>query len=131
MREILFKAKTEGGRWIKGDLIHYESGEMAILEKPFSKYGREATEIVRRTEVLPKTICQYTGLTDRNGRKIWENDLVVNDVIFGVVTWDVKNARFVINDINDEYQDYSDWWNEVGVIGDIFDGPELLKGGAE
>ena len=46
MREILFKAKTESGRWIEGDLIHYQSGEVAIIEKPKATRGYIVLPIV-------------------------------------------------------------------------------------
>ena len=147
MRGILFKAKTESGIWVEGDLLHYESGEVAILERPFSKYGYEAVEISRRTKVVPSTICQYTGLIDKNGNKIWENDVVKyhfgNDVAhirFGeyqscfdstktghigfYVDWDCKKAL---------RKDLGYWVNMIdcNVIGNILDNPDLLKGGAE
>lgn len=122
MREILFKAKRlDNGEWVEGFLYIRKDGVSEI------NYYNKELDVERYThEVDPNTICQFTELTDKNGNKIWENDIVVDDIILGTVVWDVKNARFVINDINDDYQDYSDWWNEVGVIGDIFDDYELL-----
>lgn len=149
MRNIIFKAKTESGKWIEGDLIHYESGEMAIVEKPFSKYGHEATEIAGRTKVIPETVCQYTGLTDKNGNRIWENDICryidANECRIKEETFVVKYGRYAeLGNINMGF--YIDWiktdyyrsdlvfWVEnknVEVIGNIFDNPELLKGGAE
>ena len=137
MIEILFKAKTESGRWIEGDLIHYQSGEVAIIEKPFSKYGYEATEICRRTLVLPDTVCQYTGLTDKNGNKIWENDIVKcnynnygeKGTYIGKVIFREDTCTFIVTD--GKSTDY-EWWNEEKeVIGNIFDNAcidELLKG---
>ena len=159
MREILFKAKAKGGSWIEGDLIRYENGQVAILEKPFSKYGCEATEIVKRTEVIPETICQYTGLTDKNGNKIWENDIVnghsnPNDlakVVFGefcvievgsldkvdgVIGW---HTEVIPTDDLSKCEPFclpmplTDFYIEISefeVIGNIFDNPELLKGGS-
>lgn len=84
-------------------------------------------------EIDPDTLCQYTGsgLNDNHDNKIWENDVVKDNVIFGTVVWDEKNARFMIDDINDGLQEYSDWWHEVEVIGNIFDNPELLEGGGK
>ena len=137
MREILFKAKTESGIWIEGDLIHYQSGEVAIIEKPFSKYGYEATEICRRTLVLTDTICQYTGLTDKNGNKIWENDIVKcnynnygeKGTYIGKVIFREDTCTFIVTD--GKSTDY-EWWNEEKeLIGNIFDNAcidELLKG---
>lgn len=146
MREILFKGKTENGRWIEGDLINYESGEVAILEK-FSKYGYEATEICRRTKVLPETICQ---LIQTDKVRVWENDIVrweYDDEIISVIRYDEENARFVFDDygIKGCLMEYG-WDEDAGsfgkvdtngfdafysfdfeVIGNIFDNLELIK----
>lgn len=141
MRNIIFKAKTESGRWIEGDLIHYESGEMAIVEKPFSKYGMEATEIARRTEVIPETVCQYTGLTDKNGNKIWENDVVRcyadtddlgNDLYFFYqILWHELYHCWWLSDIHTLEDEYLHQYipSNIEVIGNIFDNPELMKEG--
>ena len=145
MRDMLFKGKTESGMWIEGDLIHYESGEVAILERPFSKYGYESVEIVRRTKVLVDTICQYTGLTDKNGNKIWENDIVkkhfytdydayanseeyVGIVEFTDCAWVIKtkNANRECSRPIIESLAYSHDVEYFEVIGNIFDNPELL-----
>lgn len=66
-------------------------------------------------------------MKDKNCRVIWENDIVKDNVIHGVVKCDDANARYIIDDRDDGYQEYSDWWHEVEVIGNIFDNPELLE----
>lgn len=147
MRDILFKAKQiDTGEWVEGDLIHYESGEVAILEQPFSKYGYEATEISGRTMVDPNTICQYTGLTDKNGNKIWENDICSVDLISEddetkencIVRYGRRAENFKIElGFNVEWTktnylrcDICFWTEnrEIEVIGNIFDNAELLEG---
>lgn len=84
MREILFKAKRiDNGEWIIGSLIQnpYLGGIRSWISSEqedkarlrlVSKYQAEW----RAFEVRTDTICQYTGLTDKNGQKIWENDVV-------------------------------------------------------
>lgn len=64
-----------------------------------------------KVDVDPSTIRQYTGLTDKNGKKIWENDIVRHkeSQCIGAVKW------------------YSEVFNECEVIGNIFDNPELLE----
>ena len=99
-------------------------------------------------EIDHNTICQYTGLTDKNGNKIWENDVCryVDGDECGVKkeTFVVKYGRHAeLCKINMGF--YIDWiktdyyrcdlvfWTEnrnVEVIGNIFDNPELLEGGA-
>lgn len=129
-REILFKGKVEGNRWLEGDVIHYESGEVAIIEDKFSKYGYEATEIIKRTGVLPETICQYTGLTDKNGNKIWENDIIQYKDIKALGKVEYIEDSFCLNDVDDGKQHIEGMWNKFEVIGNIFDNPELWEGGA-
>lgn len=71
-REILFKAKSGvSGKWVEG--LVFNAGNMQyIYTKPKSDGSRQ--EIY---EVDPDTICQYTGLMDKNGKKIWENDILM------------------------------------------------------
>ena len=71
-REILFKAKGGvSGKWVEG--LVFNAGNMQyIYTKPKSDGSRQ--EIY---EVDPDTICQYTGLMDKNGKKIWENDILM------------------------------------------------------
>ena len=125
MREILFRGKrTDNGEWVEGDLLHYESGEMAIC-KGFSKYGYEATEIIGRYKVIPKTIGQFTGLTDKNGKRIFEGDIVRYEDDIGYVIYNGDDARFLVDSPNMYISmDYS---NEFEVIGNIHDNPELLQ----
>lgn len=134
MREILFKAKACNGKWVEG-LLANKDNKWYISNKAGQPFA---------FEVRPDTICQYTGLTDKNGRKIWENDIVkyhfgdaVAPIRFGeyqscfdsiqtghvgfYVDWDSKKAL---------RKDLGYWVNMIdcNVIGNVFDNPELLKG---
>lgn len=66
MREILFKAKTISGNWVNG-LLANKDDKWYISNKAGSPFAYE---------VRPETLCQFTGLCDKNGNKIWENDIL-------------------------------------------------------
>lgn len=71
VENIKFKAKSIlDGAWVQGDLVHKEDGKIAILRNGFNV-----------SEVDPSTVCQFTGLADKNGKEIWEGDYLtpIND----------------------------------------------------
>ena len=138
MREILFRGKpiSNEHKWVYGDLIHYESGETAILDK-FSAYGYEATEIYRRDRVIPETVGQYTGKTIGK-EKLFEGDIV--EAVLPQTTaqmgfvWPImpvvfRDAVFGLLDYRDDVTPFRSFSPRVTfeVKGNIYDNPELLK----
>ncbi len=148
MREILFRGKRiDNGEWAEGYYVLIGSchriytGEIDINKSFENQYGLLIPE---KTNYLvnPKTVCQYTGLTDKNGKKIFEGDIVKTSK-FGVddgnghnfsgfdlfsVKWDNggfalfnRRRRFNLREDEKAYE----------VIGNIFDNPELLGGDAD
>ena len=120
MREILFKAKRiDNGEWVVGDLSQHKSG------KKFIKVG-SATQSF---EVSADTICQYTGLTDKNGCKIWENDVVEGLFLYrpkvsAIV--DFENGAFGFKWSRGNVEEFSPFTSicnvSFEVIGNIFSG---------
>ena len=123
MREILFRGKRmDDGEWMCGNLTVWSDGGASIDKEP--------TEASPLYAVIPETVGQYTGLTDKNGKKIFEGD-IINIVYPDTI---VRNA--VINYVGASFygDNRFDLWELDGyisleVIGNIHDNPELLKGG--
>ena len=133
MREILFRGKrTDNGKWECGDLLSPNEFN-AIPHIVYIDYLNEYGDIGEiSTPVIPETVGQYTGLTDKNGKRIFEGDIVTgyfnHEKIVGYVFYG-GNAQFFIqrDGIYGIGLDNSDCWLEV--ISNIHDNPELLEGG--
>ena len=117
-REILFRGKrVDNGEWVEGLIARIgDNGISNIVEKQFDILVPVRTE----------TVCQFTGLTDKNGKRIFENDIVLCN------RYDDENYQVVISDIRNlprEMFGSNLNWREV--IGSIFDNPELLEAKTE
>ena len=165
-REILFKAKRKNWRelpkeewWVEGYVIPDEiTGQFFIHARWNSvnesyKIGEEGYLRFVAYEVDSETLCQYTGLTDKNGIKIWENDILRYSYDYPGSIW-LKTKRLTDADIKYSvgavfWQEYRGTWavcrhgkkrmtnqdvftycrnpNRVEIVGNIFDNPELLE----
>lgn len=122
----LYRGKRiDNGEWVKGALLLHDSDAATILNQ------HPADGSIQGFEVEQSTICQCTGLRDKNGKMIWENDIVTgwfdDKIINGYIMYG-SNATFFIErkGLYGIHLDNSEDWLEV--IGNIFDNPELLKG---
>ncbi len=134
-REILFRGKQNEGRWVEGAYFKHDTVKVCfscddpkprhlIIQDGFCDWGFEPP--IHCVDVDPKTVGQFTGLTDKNGKKIFEGD-IVKDVTDGVrreVFYCNQSAMFLKKGILK-----SSLGNplHLEVIGNIHDNPELLK----
>ena len=131
----LFKGKRiDNGEWVQGALFNGESHCIIGQEIKFSPYTEHECKIVGY-EVDRDTICQCTGLKDKNGKLIWENDIVTGwfdgKRITGYIMYG-SNATFFIErkGLYGIHLDNSEDWLEV--IGNIFyEGSENIGKEAE
>ena len=153
MRDILFKAKRiDNGEWVEGyyvyhikrticafnDKVKAEDEQHVIMQDGFSDWNMPRDTV--HYDINPDTLCQYTGLTDKNGNKIWENDIVNKIDTNGLgyhrerkckVSFDELGYWLLTTEYGDGY-----WLGEfdseqLEVIGNIFDNLELLERGVE
>ena len=124
----LFRAKRiDNGEWVVGNYQHrfdlLGNGEHYI----FSSKNHNSWEYA---EVDPSTICQCTGLRDKNGKMIWENDIIRCGECTTYVSWNMKYASWVLTKSDWIYHHFfgeSQNPEDCEVIGNIFDNPELLE----
>ena len=139
MREILFKAKRkDNGEWVEGGYFSEPYTEKKFIIC-WNSFGLGFNEFI---EVEPDTICQYTGLTDKNGKRIWENDIVeitiecddyFNLSETGIVEYSYGQYELKVK-TTDGKEAYSNLINklseapfEIEKLGNIFDNPDLLE----
>lgn len=135
MREILFKAKRIcGGEWVEG-CYTTRNGKTFIgidMSIGIDMFEIFCTPVISWLEVDPKTLCQLTGLCDKNGNKIWENDIVQYDAVAATVKfgeYSNGNLGFYVDfpEETNYRKDFSYWAKKVVVIGNAFDNQELLQ----
>ena len=138
MAEILFRGKRiDNGKWVYGYYEFYNDKHYINVQTDrLNSGGYPIREFI---EVIPETVGQYTGSTDKNGKKIFEGDIVK-------VTYQTRNY-YILTEIKEvSYNEkeccyYPMRWNEsceicdyfteiqsIEIIGNIHDNPELLKG---
>ena len=117
MCEVLFRGKrTDNGEWITDSETYIRDGDGIWL----------SDKNLHVVTVIPETVGQYTGLTDKNGKRIFEGDIV--DYISSDVIGNPKTGTIIVEDMTDYdtmiYLNHSD---ELQIIGNIHDNPELLR----
>lgn len=124
----LFRGKRiDNGEWIQGYLY-------GIWERRYILWGM-TNDIPNMVEVDPETVCQCTGLQDKNGKLIWEKDILMayldedhlEDVTYAKVEW--NGFGWILQENNSEDQEYLDDFvmENYEVCGNTIDNPELLE----
>lgn len=133
MREIIFKAKKkDNGEWVEGCLV-IDQSRLDIF-----KYRIQPIEsgALYAAPINPDTLCQYTGLTDKNGKKIWENDICDRKekypeiVTYNKGDWQLDYSYVFGKEMHTDACNLGFYVCErdcVEVIGNIFNNADLLE----
>lgn len=136
MREILFRGKDSITKsWVYGALVQQQDDPLRektlIISYSNYQYGDFSEAVIH--EVDPETVGQYTGFVDKKGKKIFEGDIlsIYNSKAFlFAVEW---NNQYVLkcttNGVSDNIFNVIESPEDVEVVGNIYDNPELIKDG--
>ena len=136
MREILFRGKRlDNGEWVNGFYINLSGKYHYILTGELDITKGYADLI--KNPIAPSTVGQYTGLKDKNGKRIFEGDIVSTDIARPYLIVEFRDGCFMFN-CNDGGKDYYDIMLPIledaqteyrygEIIGNIHDNPELLE----
>ena len=139
MREFLFRGQTRkkgervkpdgtpvDGNWVYGGIFpQNKDGDFAII------YQQEP--VIKKFSVYAETVGQYTGKTDKKGIKIFDGDIAVCRAYgcCGIIQWNDEEAGFffciLLEDGGFREERLHDYADELEVVGNIWDNPELLK----
>ncbi|MBQ6929018.1 MAG: hypothetical protein IJN27_01760 [Oscillospiraceae bacterium] len=136
MREILFRGKTEDGKWEYGYPyeIYRNCHTRKVIARPPDAFGKG-----KYTEIIDETLSQFTGLTDKNGTKIFEGDILKDNwgKIYKVI-FSTQSCSFMVectkapNEYEiGRYRIGKAWCDTIEVIGNIHDNPDLIGGVAD
>lgn len=134
MREIKFRGKRlDNGEWVYGDYHHRAGGVHCIIDMQPDFQGKVVYVVI---QVAPDTIGQFTGLHDKNGKEIYEGDIIVSED-YSHARHDVRyiddEAMYVAMIIDSSLMEYcyirQSWIDKFSkkIIGNIHDNPELLN----
>ena len=140
MREILFKAKRkDNGEWVEGYYLNVAKINHFICTGKIKLDGVVKGILAPEMyAITPNTLCQYTGLTDKNGKKIWENDILRDKSgdIFRIY-WSERLLNYSAKCIKSAFSVFiKQKWdlrillksqNDIEVWGNIFDNADLLE----
>lgn len=125
MREILFRGKrVDNGEWVQGYSCRY-----GWIGKEKDYIIPDYASTLYAAEVDPETVGQYTGLTDKNGNKIFEGDIVWDNCEEerGVVQWYNDMAKFIITYSTFTVDFDNVYGEELQIVGNVYDNAELIK----
>lgn len=138
MREILFRGKSMiTNEWVYGGIVHKTDFYGDIVDRYYIVDGTDTRDydIGYAKRVIPETVGQYTGVTDKNGTKIFEGDIIQDDEKYRqedekyIVAYDESYAMFSLMDIDVSVfcaHFHSCDEATVKIIGNIYDNPELI-----